>query len=46
MNSRERLLTALNCEIPDRVPISTYELVGFDPPRGKPTRILFSKRIA
>ncbi len=30
MNSRERLLKAINCEIPDRVPISTYELVGFN----------------
>jgi len=28
MNSRERLLAATNCEIPDRVPISTYELAG------------------
>ncbi|MFH1228090.1 MAG: uroporphyrinogen decarboxylase family protein [Planctomycetota bacterium] len=30
MNPRERLLTALNCNIPDRVPISTYELVGYN----------------
>jgi hypothetical protein len=30
MNSRERLLTALNCQEPDRVPISTYELVGYN----------------
>ncbi|MCL4507452.1 MAG: hypothetical protein M1434_13690 [Chloroflexi bacterium] len=30
MNSRERLLTALACQVPDRVPISTYELVGYD----------------
>jgi|GEM_PF-45630 len=28
--SRERLFTALDCAIPDRVPISTYELVGFN----------------
>lgn len=28
MNSRERLLTALNFQEPDRVPISTYGLVG------------------
>jgi len=28
MNSRERLLVALNGQMPDRVPISTYELVG------------------
>ncbi len=28
MNSRERLLAALRRETPDRVPISTYELVG------------------
>lgn len=28
MNSRKRLLTVLNGQIPDRVPISTYELVG------------------
>jgi len=30
MNSRERLLTAINCQEPDRVPISTYELVGYN----------------
>ena len=30
MNSRERLLTALSCQEPDRVPISTYELSGFN----------------
>lgn len=30
MNSRERLLKVLAHEIPDRVPISTYELVGFN----------------
>lgn len=30
MNSRERLLKVLNCKMPDRVPISTYELVGFN----------------
>jgi hypothetical protein len=30
MNSRERILTALRCEAPDRVPISTYELVGYN----------------
>ena len=30
MNSRQRLLTALQCGTPDRVPISTYELVGYD----------------
>ena len=30
MTSRERILTALKCEIPDRVPISTYELVGYN----------------
>ena len=30
MNSRERILTALSCGIPDRVPISTYELVGYN----------------
>jgi hypothetical protein len=28
MNSRERLLCALRCGTPDRVPVSTYELVG------------------
>ncbi|MFH0919879.1 MAG: uroporphyrinogen decarboxylase family protein [Fibrobacterota bacterium] len=28
MNSRERLLKALECGIPDRVPVSTYELCG------------------
>lgn len=30
MNSRQRLLTALECKAPDRVPISTYELVGYN----------------
>lgn len=30
MNSRERLLTALRGDVPDRVPISTYELVGYN----------------
>ena len=30
MNSRQRLLTALECDMPDRVPISTYELVGYN----------------
>jgi uroporphyrinogen-III decarboxylase len=30
MNSRERLLVALKCQEPDRVPISTYELVGYN----------------
>jgi hypothetical protein len=30
MNSRERLLLALDGRAPDRVPISTYEIVGFD----------------
>jgi len=30
MNSRERLLAVLNGQIPDRVPISTYELVGYN----------------
>lgn len=30
MNSRERLLAVLNGIIPDRVPISTYELVGYN----------------
>jgi len=30
MNSRERLLAAIRCEQTDRVPISTYELVGFN----------------
>lgn len=29
MTSRERLLAVLNGEIPDRVPVSTYEMVGF-----------------
>jgi len=28
--SRQRLLTALSCGVPDRVPVSTYELVGFN----------------
>lgn len=30
MNSRKRILTALRCDVPDRVPISTYELVGYN----------------
>jgi len=30
VNSRERLLRALECKVADRVPISTYELVGFN----------------
>jgi len=30
MNSRERILAALSRRIPDRVPISTYELVGYN----------------
>jgi len=30
MNSRQRLLATLNDQIPDRVPISTYELVGYN----------------
>jgi len=30
MNSRQRLLTVLDGQIPDRVPISTYELVGYN----------------
>jgi uroporphyrinogen-III decarboxylase len=30
MNSRARLLAALNGQIPDRVPILTYELVGYN----------------
>jgi uroporphyrinogen-III decarboxylase len=30
MTGRERLLTALNCGTPDRVPINTYELAGFN----------------
>jgi len=30
MNSRQRLFTALACNVPDRVPISTYELVGYN----------------
>ena len=30
MNSRERILKALKCETPDRVPISTYELAGYN----------------
>ena len=30
MTSRERLLCVLNGKTPDRVPISTYELVGYD----------------
>jgi hypothetical protein len=28
--SRRRLLAALDCRVPDRVPVSTYELVGHD----------------
>ena len=31
MNSTERLLACLRGEMPDRVPISTYELVGWNP---------------
>lgn len=30
MTSRERLLCVLRGDIPDRVPVSTYELVGYD----------------
>ena len=30
MNSTERLLACLRGEMPDRVPVSTYELVGFN----------------
>jgi uroporphyrinogen-III decarboxylase len=30
MNSRERLLAVVRHEVPDRVPISTYELVGWN----------------
>ncbi len=30
MNSKERLKKVLSLEIPDRVPISTYELVGYN----------------
>ena len=30
MNSTERLLACLRGEIPDRVPVNTYELVGWD----------------
>ncbi len=30
MTSRERILRALKCEMPDRVPISTYELAGYN----------------
>ena len=30
MNSRERILAAIDCRQPDRVPISTYELVGYN----------------
>ena len=30
MNSRQRLLTVLNCQQPDRVPISTFDLVGYN----------------
>jgi len=31
MNSKERLLACLRGEVPDRVPISTYELCGHNP---------------
>jgi len=31
MNSTQRLLACLRGELPDRVPISTYELVGWNP---------------
>ncbi|MCL2700396.1 MAG: hypothetical protein FWE88_01735 [Phycisphaerae bacterium] len=31
MNSTERLLACLHGEVPDRVPISTYELAGYNP---------------
>jgi len=31
MNSKERLLACLHGQTPDRVPISTYELVGYNP---------------
>ena len=30
MNSKERLLAVLKGQIPDRVPVSTYELVGYN----------------
>ena len=30
MNPRERIRTTLKCGIPDRVPVSTYELVGYN----------------
>jgi len=30
MTGRERLLQTLTCRVPDRVPISTYELCGFN----------------
>ena len=30
MNSRQRLTATLNGQLPDRVPISTYELVGYN----------------
>ncbi len=30
MNSKKRLLSVLNGQMPDRVPVSTYELVGFN----------------
>ncbi len=30
MNSRARLLTALTCGTPDRVPVNTYELDGLN----------------
>lgn len=30
MNSRQRLLLAIDHQVPDRVPISTYEQVGFN----------------
>ena len=31
MNSKERLIAAMKGETPDRVPVSTYELVGWNP---------------
>jgi len=31
MNSKERLLACMNGQVPDRVPISTYELCGYNP---------------
>ena len=30
MTSKERLLAVLNHQLPDRVPISTYEIVAWD----------------